>query len=849
MSKRKTKLIIIFFWILVFSLCSFVLAQERELEVEYPEISGIKPETVAIGLPEYAKYIFNFSIIILGLVVLGALIRGGVNYLISAGQPAKLREARDQIVSALLGVVILLSSYLILTTINPELVIFRGPGMPLVEVPYCENDEQCLDRPGCRITDPDTGEEKNICYCDVETRMCRAKYEQGETRVIALEIPLGQMLAEEGIWDEELITQTKNLLEDFENFLKEEVTVNPTFNRISDLNKYLETLTDDCRCSALTPLSTPAASGARGIDCTGDPCKDKREQIDKIRDINTEKMKKLEEFKGKINKQLQIFNERADAFLNADEEMQECLAGGRILTLTEFLANITFYEELLGGKIEIRRNPSYPTAHADPFTFYCLKGGTILDMPISPLDVPTDIQEEFIPREEEPTATEPFYCPAMIPIGELINNVAFEALQATDNLEALVSYIDALLGELRNMETSVSKCAKENCQILSSGSLVNPCYMGVCGCIPVCPGDPPYPNPCYPNPLGPTPLCLIRSYQGPAICIPKEFDAPYHGSPCPRDDIEELVGSAENPKEKPGKIKENEDWIFKTIEDLKTSFATPPYVLEGPTEAENLDLLEGVRAAAKFCFSDNIEEPTWSLFDCITAIGNEGPDGNIIADCHPQTFFCCTGDKSEADKARTVLPRETRDRRVTTYYQPPIALTGDCQEDIIIQASSYAGIRYSQGRQKDPADCRPWNRAHCYPTAPGFGPEGVGCVDCSGLASRVYRDLGLLPTEPLLTPQGWCFNSRSLSLSPYLYKVPIENAQKGDLVWIPGHVSIFKEGHINGVYKVWESGGACSGDRVCESTYDRGPGGWARKYREIKIYRAKNPCGTFRPYQ
>lgn len=118
----------------------FVFAQ-KQLEVDYPEIQGSKPETTAVPIPEYVKYIFNFAIAICGLIGFGVLIFGGVRYLTSAGNSEKLKEAKKQVKSALLGILILLFSYLILITINPQLTIFQfkieptPPSPPLLSEP------------------------------------------------------------------------------------------------------------------------------------------------------------------------------------------------------------------------------------------------------------------------------------------------------------------------------------------------------------------------------------------------------------------------------------------------------------------------------------------------------------------------------------------------------------------------------------------------------------------------------------------------------------------------------------------------------------------------------------------
>ncbi len=77
--------------------------------------------------------LYQYLISISGVVALVVLIVGGIIYLTSVGEPEKLNKAKKQILAALFGIVLLLSSYLILRTINPELVnIQLSPLTPVV---------------------------------------------------------------------------------------------------------------------------------------------------------------------------------------------------------------------------------------------------------------------------------------------------------------------------------------------------------------------------------------------------------------------------------------------------------------------------------------------------------------------------------------------------------------------------------------------------------------------------------------------------------------------------------------------------------------------------------------------
>jgi len=142
--KKKYKNVIIFslFFVLVVFIISLnteqIFAQSQELEIEYEEIGGLKPETVDFPITSYVKYIFNYMIIGIGGTALWYLLEGGVRFLTSTGKPENLKAARDQILAAFLGIIILLSACIILTYISPQLVIFRLPELEIFAPPEVE---------------------------------------------------------------------------------------------------------------------------------------------------------------------------------------------------------------------------------------------------------------------------------------------------------------------------------------------------------------------------------------------------------------------------------------------------------------------------------------------------------------------------------------------------------------------------------------------------------------------------------------------------------------------------------------------------------------------------------------
>jgi len=159
---KKILIILIFASVLIGSFC---FAQKR-LEIIYPTVPGAEPPTTTkTALPEYLKYVFTFAIMVSGLLAFGALVYGGFSYLTSAGDPSKMKEGQDQIMAGFLGLIIILSSYLILNTINPQLVILEEPlikgggGIKIYTMANCQEDDEnpsfMVSQSMADLTDPD----------------------------------------------------------------------------------------------------------------------------------------------------------------------------------------------------------------------------------------------------------------------------------------------------------------------------------------------------------------------------------------------------------------------------------------------------------------------------------------------------------------------------------------------------------------------------------------------------------------------------------------------------------------------------------------------------------------------
>jgi len=101
------------------------------LEVDYPVIQG-QTITSQTSVPEYLKYVFDMGIFIGFFAVFLSLIWAGILYFLSPAIPNALADAKDRISGAISGLLILVLLYLIITTINPGLTIFRTTNLTKV---------------------------------------------------------------------------------------------------------------------------------------------------------------------------------------------------------------------------------------------------------------------------------------------------------------------------------------------------------------------------------------------------------------------------------------------------------------------------------------------------------------------------------------------------------------------------------------------------------------------------------------------------------------------------------------------------------------------------------------------
>ncbi|NCT54970.1 hypothetical protein GW758_03385 [Candidatus Falkowbacteria bacterium] len=146
---KKIKLFVIFlsfFFLASVFVTKPLFAQNTEIETIYftPQIeipfSSISGET-AVGSPDqdgnvtsdllarYVKALYDYGIMIGGILAAIMLMGGGLIWLTSGGDSGKVTKAKSIITGSITGIVILMGAYFILNTINPDLVQMKGVKM------------------------------------------------------------------------------------------------------------------------------------------------------------------------------------------------------------------------------------------------------------------------------------------------------------------------------------------------------------------------------------------------------------------------------------------------------------------------------------------------------------------------------------------------------------------------------------------------------------------------------------------------------------------------------------------------------------------------------------------------
>lgn len=128
--------------------------------------------TVYIG--RYISAFYDYGIAIVGIVAVIVLMIGGIIWLTSGGSPGKIGQAKDLITGSIAGMALLLCSWMLLNTINPDLVNFKIQEIEnIAEKPLnISQAVSCSDATASSTCNA-------IVFCAWKDNMCVGKIEAG----------------------------------------------------------------------------------------------------------------------------------------------------------------------------------------------------------------------------------------------------------------------------------------------------------------------------------------------------------------------------------------------------------------------------------------------------------------------------------------------------------------------------------------------------------------------------------------------------------------------------------------------------------------------------------------------
>jgi len=138
--KNFHKTIKIIFFIIILTSIVFPFAQEVQARKKISDPMYFNPQVgigteVQVGVPikidewtfvDYVITIYDWAIKAIVLLAIVMIMYSGFKWMMAGGNASSITKARDQIISALIGLVLAIGSYALLNFINPSLVNFRN---------------------------------------------------------------------------------------------------------------------------------------------------------------------------------------------------------------------------------------------------------------------------------------------------------------------------------------------------------------------------------------------------------------------------------------------------------------------------------------------------------------------------------------------------------------------------------------------------------------------------------------------------------------------------------------------------------------------------------------------------
>lgn len=119
-----------------------------------PQIIEIDGDSLGL----YIANLYKFAVGALAIISVVMIMIGGFQWLMSAGRSEHVTSAKDKIFNAIIGLVLALTSYLLLNTINPNLVKFQSLSIDVITPQTIKN----MDPTGCCSYEVDSTKVCNV---------------------------------------------------------------------------------------------------------------------------------------------------------------------------------------------------------------------------------------------------------------------------------------------------------------------------------------------------------------------------------------------------------------------------------------------------------------------------------------------------------------------------------------------------------------------------------------------------------------------------------------------------------------------------------------------------------------
>ncbi len=110
-----------------------VLAQ-TQITISTSVPGTVVAATVNGGPGAFVANFYQFALMIGGVLAFGVIVYGGVKYMASVGNPSGQGDAKEWIEAALLGLLLLVGAYFILSVVNPQLLNLNLPALTPVDL-------------------------------------------------------------------------------------------------------------------------------------------------------------------------------------------------------------------------------------------------------------------------------------------------------------------------------------------------------------------------------------------------------------------------------------------------------------------------------------------------------------------------------------------------------------------------------------------------------------------------------------------------------------------------------------------------------------------------------------------